>query len=206
MSCNLKKFYNNEDFIEAGLDESGAGPLIGRVYASAVIIDPDIEPHPYINDSKKVTKKRREIVKEWIEENYITSVAYCDEKEVDDINILQARQKAMHKAISNLIIEPDFLVVDGNYFRRYQAENGDFINHVTVEQGDSKYVGVAAASIIAKVYHDQYIKDLVAEHPELNEKYGLLSNMGYGTAKHLEGIQKYGVTEFHRKSFKCCQV
>lgn len=200
----LKKFYKSEDFIEAGLDEAGRGPLIGRVYAAAVIIDPNAELHPLLNDSKKMTRKRRGIVREWIEENCVYEVAYCDEKEIDELNILHATQKAMHKAIDNLILEPEFLIVDGNFFRKYVNKNGDYVNHTTIEKGDSKYASISAASVLAKEYHDDYIEELVEEHPDLDEKYGLLSNMGYGTQKHMDGIKEYGISPFHRKSFKCC--
>jgi ribonuclease HII len=202
---NLKKYYKSEDFIEAGLDEAGRGPLIGRVYASAVIIDPNEDLHPLLNDSKKLSRKKREIVREWIEENCIYEVAYSDEKEIDEINILQATQKAMHKALNGLMLEPEFLVVDGNFFRNYINKNGDYVNHVTVEKGDSLYASISAASVLAKEYHDDYIRELVKENPELDEKYGLLSNMGYGTKKHMDGIKIHGVSKFHRMSFKCCK-
>ena len=200
----LKKYYKAPEFLEAGLDEAGRGPLIGRVYAAAVIIDPNAELHPLLNDSKKMTRKRRGIVREWIEENCVFEVAYSDEKEIDELNILHATQKAMHKAIDNLALEPEYLIVDGNFFRKYVNKSGDHVNHVTIEKGDSKYASISAASVLAKEYHDDYIEELVEQHPELDEKYGLLSNMGYGTQKHMDGIKEHGVSEFHRKSFKCC--
>jgi|TARA_B100001964_G_C14086255_1_gene532664 ribonuclease HII len=202
--AELKKYYKSPEFIEAGLDEAGRGPLIGRVYAAAVIIDPGAELHPLLNDSKKMTRKRRGIVREWIEENCVFEVAYSDEKEVDELNILHATQKAMHKAIDNLVLEPEYLIVDGNFFRKYISKSGDHVNHVTIEKGDAKYASISAASVLAKEYHDDYIEELVEENPELDEKYGLLSNMGYGTQKHMDGIKEHGVSKFHRKSFKCC--
>ena len=137
----LKKYYKAPEFIEAGLDEAGRGPLIGRVYAAAVIINPNAELHPLLNDSKKMTRKRRGIVREWIEENCVFEVAYSDEKEIDELNILHATQKAMHKAIDNLALEPEYLIVDGNFFRKYVNKNGDHVNHVTIEKGDSNEWG-----------------------------------------------------------------
>ena len=169
MIPNLKHFFKSPEFIEAGIDESGRGPLIGRVYAAAVIIDTENEIHPLLNDSKKMTKKRRGIVREWIEDNCLWGVSYSDEKEIDKVNILQATQNAMHRALDELVLTPEFIIVDGNYFKRYISHDGDFISFATIEGGDAKYAAISAASVIAKEYHDEYIKNLVDKNPDLDE-------------------------------------
>ena len=200
----LSKYCINEDLIEAGIDEAGRGPLIGRVYAAAVIIDTSKDIHPLLRDSKKMTRKNRNIVREWVEENTVYGVGYSDEKLIDEINILQATYKAMHNALDKLIMEPEFIIVDGDKFNPYISPSGDFISYKTIPKGDSKYASICAASVLAKEYHDEYIRELVDENPELDEKYGLLSNMGYGTQQHMNGIKEYGISKFHRKSFSCC--
>jgi ribonuclease HII len=185
--------------IEVGLDEAGRGPLIGRVYVGAVIWPKDLE-YELIKDSKKMTAKKREIARIWIEENVeYYSVAYSNQKEIDKYNILQATQNAMHAALDDVYNKKkfDYILVDGNYFREYKN-----IDNVCVPKGDTLYYSMAAASILAKTYHDEYIRDLCEKHPELDERYNLLKNMGYGTKAHIEGIKKYGYTKYHRKSFK----
>ena len=185
MSSHLKPFHINDATIEAGIDESGAGPLFGRVYAACVILNPNIEIHPYLNDSKKVSGKRRKIVRDWIEENALDfNVAWCDEKRVDEINI-----------------EPEHLLVDGNSFKPYVYDMEYFIPHTLVINGDGTYASIAAASILAKEYHDDYIIEMCDKHPELDAKYHLLSNKGYGTPYHKWAITEYGPTIYHRKSF-----
>ena len=199
------EYYFNKDLMEVGIDEVARGCLFGRVYAAAVIWPQEEPPNtqffPPIRDSKKLTPKKREQLKGFIEENAIAfAVGYASETEVDKINILAASQLAMHRALDDLRKKMDFdsIIVDGNYFVPYQT----YI-HNTFEKGDDKYFSIAAASILAKVYHDQYIRDLVNDYPDL-EKYGLLDNMGYGSQKHMEAIKTYGVTQFHRISFKPC--
>jgi ribonuclease HII len=209
----MQKFKN--DINEIGLDEAGRGPLIGRVYAGAVIWDNDKECS-LITDSKKLTPKKRQLALQWIKDNIkYWGVGYADEKEIDKINILNATKLAMDRAIEDLttkwndshFIEPlgssyndksFYLLIDGTgwekKFKDYEVES--------IVKGDSLYYSIAAASIIAKEYHDAHIKELISIDPTLDEKYSLSSNMGYPTVKHFEGIKKYGASDYHRKTFK----
>lgn len=199
----MLKFKNNIN--EIGIDEAGRGPLIGRVYAGAVIWDQSLECE-YINDSKKLSKKKRKLAFDWIHENIkYWGIGYADEKEIDNINILNATKLAMDRAIEDLKKKykkkVDYLLIDGcnweNKFINYHVES--------IVKGDSKYYSIAAASILAKEYHDIHINDIILENPEYNTRYDLLKNMGYPTKKHIEGIEKYGITEYHRKSFNRCK-
>jgi len=200
----MQKYKN--DINEIGLDEAGRGPLIGRVYAGAVIWDNNLDCD-IINDSKKLTPKKRKLALEWIKTNIkYWGVGYADEKEIDKINILNATKLAMDRAIENLKTTKDYkytenvsyLLIDGTgwekKFKNYNVES--------IIKGDSLYYSIAAASIIAKEHHDMYIRELISIDPTLDEKYSLSSNMGYPTAKHFDGIKKYGCSEYHRKSFK----
>jgi len=192
------------DLLEAGIDEAGRGPLFGRVYAGVCIWNPEIKTD-LIRDSKKLSARKRQIAYDFIKENAIDyAVGWEDEKTIDKINILQATQSAMHKGIRELLVRPVHLLVDGNFFRAYIDEEGRNIPHTCVERGDSEYISIAAASILAKVEHDKYIEDMCDKYENLDEFYGLRSNKGYGTKKHMDGIKKYGVTEWHRKSFRPC--
>ena len=198
----MKKIHNNitNNEIEVGIDEAGRGPLIGRVYVGCVNWGNTVE-NKDVMDSKKMTPKKRESVFKWIESNVDDwAVGYADETEIDNINILQATKLAITRSLEQLDNKPNFLIIDGI--------NWDFENYnvTSIVKGDSKYYSIAAASIIAKVYHDRYIKELCKENPELNERYDLLKNMGYGTKKHIEGIKKYGLSKFHRKTFKIKQL
>tara|TARA_B100001093_G_C26513027_1_gene878326 strand:- start:124 stop:720 length:597 start_codon:yes stop_codon:yes gene_type:complete len=189
----------NEKNIEVGIDEAGRGPLIGRVYAAAVIWPNNID-NPDINDSKKISAKKRKVLKEWIEQNVIDyGIGYAEPEEIDQINILQATYLAMHRALDNLKTKFNSIIVDGNRFKQYKD-----IQYQTVIKGDATYYSISAASILAKEYHDEYIKNICQENPELDTKYKLLSNMGYGTKDHMKGIQEHGITVYHRKSFKSC--
>ena len=188
-----------------GIDEAGRGPLIGRVYAGAVIIDKDIDSNinDIITDSKKMSKKKRGIAYEYIINNIKYGVGYADEKEIDEINILQATRKAMERAIEDIVKKYDVkeykLLIDGCRWEKY------FDNCESIVKGDLKVKEISAASIVAKESHDKHIMELCNENPDLNKKYDLLKNMGYGTANHLHGIKTYGTSEFHRKCFKCCK-
>lgn len=187
---------------EIGIDEAGRGPLLGRVYAGAVIWD-DTKNFNII-DSKKLTPKKRAIALEWIKNNVKAwGVGYATEEEIDKINILEATKLAMERAIVNL--KENFtlyknnneLIIDGtkweNKFNNYNVKS--------IVKGDAKYYSIASASIIAKEYHDEYIKELCKMNEDLNIKYDLINCMGYGTKKHLNGIVKYGYSTYHRKSF-----
>jgi ribonuclease HII len=190
---------------EIGIDEAGRGPLIGRVYAGAVIWGDVSENTSFITDSKKLTPKKRAVALEWITHNVKAfGVGWAEPNEIDDINILEATKLAMDRAIIDLKQKYNFdnditLLIDGTGWEK------KFTNYKTksIIKGDSKILSIAAASIIAKEYHDKYITDLCAEYPELNIKYDLLKNMGYGTKKHIDGIRTHGYSNYHRKSFKC---
>ena len=223
-----KHYLEDPTILEIGADEAGRGPLFGRVYAAAVILpkDPATEfDFSQMKDSKKFhSKKKIAQVAEYIKTNAVAwSVAYEDESVIDKINILQATQSAMHKAIKSCIAIAEKkalaeanahptsqLIIDGNYFNSitsYDKTRGQIkvVPHVCIEGGDNKYAAIAAASILAKVSRDTYIEDLCVENPELNEKYGILSNKGYGARRHLEGIREHGITIWHRRSFGPCK-
>lgn len=200
----LKKYSN---YYEIGIDEAGRGPLIGRVYAGAVIWGLNTNDCTLINDSKKLSAKKRALALKWIKSNVLAwGVGWAEPSEIDSINILNATKLAMNRAITNLkdsfiISQPlNNLIIDGcgwdKYFTDYTVNS--------IVKGDSTYLSIAAASIIAKEYHDEYIKQLCIDNPTLNEKYGLENNMGYGTKKHMDGIKLYGNSQFHRKTFKPC--
>jgi ribonuclease HII len=212
-------FDENVNIYEIGVDEVGRGPLFGRVYTAAVVLSKDatVFEHHQMKDSKRFHSKRKiESVAEYIRNNAIAwSVSYEEATVVDSINILQATQKSMHTSIKETIKQLPVdakvqLLIDGNYFKPYTTinkERGMFeaIQHVCIEGGDNKYTSIAAASILAKVARDAYIADLCLEYPELNEKYGIGGNKGYGSKQHLEGIKTHGITQFHRRSFGICK-
>jgi len=256
--CLLKKYYCEEGTIEIGADEAGRGPMLGRVYSGAVVLPKDDGfDHFKMKDSKKFTSKNSKKINEVAE--YIKAhalawaVEYEDEKVIDEINILQATQSAMHKAIKSVIgqlykktdvlpdgtkktdvlpdgtkktdvlpdgtkktdvLEPNFgnllLLIDGNYFKQLTILNQNknklvTVNYETIEGGDNKFTAIAAASILAKVERDKYIEDLCKENPELIERYGIDSNKGYGSKKHMDGIKTYGITKWHRRTFGLCK-
>tara|TARA_B100001142_G_C14163492_1_gene589425 strand:+ start:320 stop:919 length:600 start_codon:yes stop_codon:yes gene_type:complete len=181
------------DSLEAGLDEAGRGSLAGPVTAAAVIFRPGTNLSE-LNDSKKLTKNKREILKNEIEKKALAfSVVSVDSKTIDRINILKATMKAMHDAIKSLKIKPNHLLIDGNYFTRYKD-----IPHKCIIKGDSKYQNIAAASILAKTYRDKLMIDLDSKF----DKYGWKKNKGYGTLEHKNAIKIYGTSEHHRKSFR----
>lgn len=203
------KLYQNKDKIEAGIDEAGRGSLIGRVYTAVVILNNDLddellEKMNEIRDSKKLSKKKRNELRYFIEENALDySVSYKENYEIDKDNILNATLSSMHNSLDNLNIIPDKILVDGNNFKEYYV-NDTKIDYECIVKGDDTYMSIASASILAKVYHDEHIEELCKDNEDLI-KYDLLNNMGYGTKKHLQAITDYGISEFHRKSFKCCK-
>lgn len=196
--------FHSKDSLEVGVDEAGRGPIIGRVYAGAVIWPSELVT-PIVKDSKKYTKiSDREHAYNFIIENAIAyGVAYVEPEEIDSLGIYKAVMKAMHNAIRNTNINPEHILVDGNHFQPYTDQYDDCPQFTTVIGGDNTYCSIAAGSVLAKVEHDRYISDLCDRYPIL-EKYDLRRNKGYGTATHMEAIKKYGVTQFHRQSFKCC--
>lgn len=196
-----KYYFNNiKTNIEVGLDEAGRGPLIGNVYAAAVIWDPLLAPpEGLIIDSKKLSKKKRKLAFEWIKNNIkYYGIGFATNEEIDSINILEATKLAMDRALINLNIIPTHLIIDGVGWEK------KFSNYTTksIIKGDSKYYSIAAASILAKEYHDEHILELCANNISLIENYSLNTNMGYGSKKHIDGIKLYGYTNLHRKSFK----
>jgi ribonuclease HII len=187
----LKSYlYNN--LIEAGCDEAGRGCLAGPVVASAVIL-PKKFKHPVLNDSKKLTVRQRTSLRDEIISSAISwKVAFVDNNEIDEMNILRASIKAMHIAIENLEKEPQFLLIDGNRFYPYKN-----IKYKTIIKGDALYFSIAAASVLAKTFRDEFMEKIHLEFPE----YGWNRNKGYPTSAHREAILKYGITPYHRKSF-----
>ena len=184
-------------FIEAGLDEAGRGCYAGPVFAAAVILPADFN-HPLLNDSKQFKEKDRELLRPIIERESIAfAVASVDNDEIDLINILQASYKAMHLCLDKISIVPELLLIDGNRFKTYKT-----IAHECIIKGDGKYTSIAAASILAKTYRDDYMQNLHHQFPH----YGWMQNKGYGTAFHRDAIDKYGLCSFHRKSFKILSV
>ena len=201
----LKTFYN-KNLLEAGIDEAGRGPLFGRVYTAAVIIpNDDTFKKDFIKDSKKLSKKKREFAYNFIINNAIDySISYKEALDIDYNNIYNSTFDCMHNSLDNLIVKPEFLLVDGSEFQLYM-KNDDIVPHRCFVKGDGLFASIAAASILAKVSHDKYIEDICLKNPLLDEFYGLSSNMGYGTKKHIEGIKQYGISPWHRKSFGPCK-
>ena len=210
MNRNKLLPYQTEDSIELGIDEAGRGCLFGRLYVAGVILPNDIlelceEENIIIKDSKKLSKKNKDKAKEFIERVAIDySIVYKDNNIIDEKNILATTMHAMHEVVDNISIKPDKILVDGDHFNVYRDKEGDFIEHQCVIEGDNTYMSIAAASILAKTYKDQYIIDIVRQYPDLN-KYDLLNNSGYGTQNHLDAIKMHGITEFHRKTFGICK-
>jgi ribonuclease HII len=181
------------DLVEAGCDEAGRGCLAGPVVAAAVIL-PKKYKHKLLNDSKQLTKAERELLRVDIQRDALAfAVAEVDNNEIDQINILNASFKAMHLALEKLHMLPELLLIDGNRFKSYNA-----IRHECIIKGDATYLSIAAASILAKTHRD----DLMVKHAELYPGYGWLTNVGYPTMEHREGIKKLGQTPLHRKTFR----
>lgn len=184
--------YLKDHCIEAGCDEAGRGCLAGAVYAAAVILPPDFR-NELLNDSKQLTEKQRYALREVIEKEAVSyAVGVVTPEEIDKINILNASFLAMHRALDALTVRPEHLLIDGNRFKPYHD-----IAHTTVVKGDGKYMSIAAASILAKTYRDDYMQRLHKEYPV----YDWNHNKGYPTRKHREAIRRYGESPYHRKTF-----
>ena len=178
--------------VEAGCDEAGRGCLAGSVYAAAVILPEDYQ-NELLNDSKQLTEKKRYELREIIERDAVAwAVGIVTPEEIDKINILNASILAMHRALDQLKVRPEAIIVDGNRFKPYQK-----LPHTTIVKGDGKYLSIAAASILAKTYRDDYMNQLAEEYPQ----YDWRSNKGYPTKKHREAIKQFGITPYHRKSY-----
>ncbi len=187
----LLPFYHNI-FTEAGLDEAGRGCFAGPVFAAAVILPKDFY-HPLLNDSKQLTQNERELLRPIIEKESIAfAVASVDNEEIDRINILQASYKAMHLALNQLGVSPDILLIDGNRFKSYKD-----LPHICIIKGDGIYASIAAASVLAKTYRDDYMMQLHNEY----DVYGWYTNKGYGTPEHRNAIGEHGLCKYHRRSF-----
>ena len=188
----MLKGHYYEGKIEAGCDEAGRGCLAGSVYAAAVILPPDYQ-NELLNDSKQLTEKRRYELREVIERDAVAwAVGIVTPEEIDKINILNASILAMHRALDQLKVRPEAIIVDGNRFKPYQN-----LPYTTIVKGDGKYLSIAAASILSKTYRDDYMNELARDYPQ----YDWLSNKGYPTKKHREAIKQYGITPYHRKSY-----
>lgn len=184
--------YLNDNLIEAGCDEAGRGPLAGPVYAAAVILPADFH-HPLLNDSKQMTEKARETLRPIIEKEAVAwAVEAVSAAEIDEINILNASIAGMQRAVLKLAVRPQFLLIDGNKFKPLQD-----IPYKTVVHGDATFASIAAASVLAKTYRDEFMRNLALLYPE----YGWDRNMGYPTKEHIEAIRQFGYTEWHRMSF-----
>ena len=183
-------FYEGK--IEAGCDEAGRGCLAGSVYAAAVIL-PEGYQNELLNDSKQLSEKKRYQLREIIERDAVAwAVGIVNPDEIDKINILNASILAMHRALDQLKVRPEAIIVDGNKFKKYKD-----VPHTTIVKGDGKYLAIAAASILAKTYRDDYMNRLAEEYPQ----YDWLSNKGYPTKKHREAIKQFGITPYHRRSY-----
>ena len=188
----MKPFFH-DTLLEAGCDEAGRGCLAGPVFAAAVILPKDFS-HDILNDSKKLSSEQRYLLRDEIKEKSIAwAVASCDNREIDTCNILKASVRAMHRAVKQLSIDPELLLVDGNYFIPYSG-----IPHRTIVKGDALYYSIAAASVLAKTYRDDYMMELAAEHPQ----YFWEKNKGYPSKHHRDAIAEHGITPYHRRSFR----
>ncbi len=188
----LKLQFSKQEF-EAGTDEAGRGCLAGPVVAAAVIL-PQKFKHELLNDSKQLTEKQRLLLKPIIEKEALAfGVAYVYQEEIDAINILNASILAMHKSLDKLKVTPNFIIVDGNKFKDYKD-----ISHQTIVKGDSKYLSIAAASVLAKTYRDAYMKNIHNDFPN----YNWIKNKGYPTKEHRQAIKDHGVNLHHRKTYK----
>ena len=191
---SLKPFLN-ENLLEAGCDEAGRGPLAGPVYAAAVIL-PKGFFHPLLNDSKQMTEKARDTLREVIEREAVAwAVEAVSPEEIDEINILNASIAGMQRAVNKLGVRPEFLLIDGNRFKPFGAFTRE--KYRTVVHGDATYASIAAASVLAKTHRDEFMRKIAAEYPQ----YGWERNFGYPTKEHIRAIKTYGYTPWHRRSF-----
>lgn len=189
----MLKLKYQDNLLEVGTDEAGRGCLSGSVVAAAVIL-PDDFSHPFLNDSKQLTEKQRQELRPYIEENALSwAVAFVDEQKIDEINILQASILAMHISIGKLKVTPEFIIVDGNKFKPFKD-----IPYKTIVKGDAKFMSIAAASVLAKTHRDAFMEKIGEEFPQYNWK----QNKGYPTKQHRNAIREFGVTKYHRKTFK----
>jgi ribonuclease HII len=211
----MEKYKNNK--FDIGIDEAGRGPFCGPVYASSVIWYDSPEPIDIITDSKKLSKKKRRKAFDWINENIkVKGIGFSSEKEIDNLGIFNATKLAMERSVNDMVeknqsffnnlSDSSFtLTIDGIGWDKMNFKLSDKINISKIDpiiKGDSKFCNISAASILAKEYHDEAINEFCINNKEIANNYDLLNNKGYGTAKHIVGIKKYGLSDYHRKSFK----
>tara|TARA_Y100001980_G_C14482584_1_gene260820 strand:- start:333 stop:995 length:663 start_codon:yes stop_codon:yes gene_type:complete len=208
----LNKYFENNNIQEIGVDEVGRGPMFGRVYTAAVVLPKNSDfKYKLMKDSKKFTSQKKiKEVADYIKNNALFySITFEDENTIDKYNIKEATHISMHNCIKNIPnYNESLLLIDGiNFKPLLYLDNNNLkeVNYKCIEKGDNKYCTIAAASILAKVERDKYINELCDNNTFLNTYYDLKNNKGYGTKKHLEGIQKYGITEMHRKTFGICK-
>lgn len=216
----LSQHFSNDYEYEIGMDEAGRGPLFGRLYvAGAVLPKGNDFHHEWMKDSKKFhSKKKIKEMSDYIKEHALAwSIQYIDCDVIDTINIRESVHKGMHNVVKDIYEKSEIinktnslLLIDGNHFKPYsyfneETETLTIVPHQTIEGGDNKYTHIAAASILAKVARDEYIKELCQIYPQLNERYGIERNQGYGTKQHLEGILEHGITQWHRKTYGRCK-
>lgn len=206
----MLKEYHTLNEVEVGIDEAGRGCLLGPVFVGAVVLPQGgfVDPPFPIRDSKKMSAKKRNILRTYIEEHALAySVKSIDMQMIDSINILQATMKGMHECLDSITsqVNIDTILVDGTYFPIYTNKTTfEAVSHMCVSGGDNMYQSIAAASILAKVHRDEYIQQLVQEHPVLKD-YGIHTNNGYGTAVHIKCLHEKGVTQWHRRTFEPCK-
>ncbi len=207
MSYSLS--FKPDNNVEVGIDEAGRGCLFGRLYVGAVVFAKDMDDFfdhgaalATIRDSKTLTARKRAILYDYIQEAALDkAVAFAEVDEIDTHNILQADLRCMHRALDALTIPVDRILVDGDHWKPWRGADGRDVEAHTIVDGDASYMSIAAAGILAKVARDNWVAEVCATHPEWDERYGLLSNKGYGAPAHMRGIQLHGVTDEHRRSY-----
>jgi ribonuclease HII len=210
----MKRVWIDDGNIEVGLDEAGRGPLWGRLYTAAVVMAPEDDVYfdggvvlRQITDSKKLTARRRAVLRDYIEETAVAkAVTWAEPSEIDAVNVLQADMNAMHRALDAVWKEEGVpvqrILVDGDTWRPWrEPDTGAEVPAITIVEGDASVLAIAAASILAKEAHDEWVRTTVAAEPLLSERYGLDRNMGYGTAAHMAGLKTWGAHALHRRSF-----
>lgn len=208
MPYDLK--FLDDDLVEAGIDEAGRGALFGRMYVGCVVLPKDLDCFfdngvalNEIKDSKKLTARKRDILYDYVKECAIDySVAWCSNTQIDEENVLQADLNTMHRALEQLIVPVQRVLVDGDCWKKWEGHEDVEVNKII--EGDSKFLAIAAASIMAKVERDRWVLSCCEEHPEWDERYGLSSNKGYGAPKHMAGLKEHGPTPLHRMSWGPC--
>jgi ribonuclease HII len=202
--------FRDDDLVEVGIDETGRGALFGRMYVGAVVLPNELDCFfdngaglSEIKDSKKLTERKRGILYDYVKECAIDySVVWCSNETIDQYNVLQADLMTMHKALESLTVPVQRVLVDGDCWKRWEGH--DDVEVHTVIEGDSKYLAIAGAAILAKVERDNWVQSVCDEHPEWDERYSLRGNKGYGAAKHMAGLKEFGPTPLHRMSFAPC--